>query len=778
MKKQNLIRFLLCTILSVAMLATMGLSVAAAPADGEVVDNDTVGGEGTDVEAPAGYVPEEGYEVAASSGGITMYYEADEARFYLRDDATGKEWHSTANIKGDKVSKGLVKTVVRSQMIISYISEAEKSTLEYARELNTQSDCVGETIEGVRDCVEVKKIDNGIEVTYVFPAIGATIPTQYKLVDGKFYASVLVDQIKEEGVKNENGTVDNFMIVDINLLPAFGAGNWAEEGSLFVPDGSGALIDFNSCLQDYIYKGMVYGSELSIVPEERITYTESVHLPVFGTIVNGETDNALMGVISKGDMTSSITVINGSEKCGFNAVSPIFHYRVMQNQYNLFNKRRVNDISKPTNTAPTYEVCYSVLAEDKANYVGMAAEYRNYLIANKGLKVQVTKPTFHLNAVGAFEQPASFLGLIPYTESVSLTTYEQAKEILESLKAAGITDVTLRYTGWSNDGIENVTIPKAAKPLGVLGGKKGLKALQDYTAEAGVAFYPEVDLITFQKNGAGVNVNKHAIRSVFGKTIHRAKYMLSAYVTELGSAVTVLLSPEQFATVGGRYLTSLKDNGFKAINLSTMGDYCYANFYEKNQQYRSKFGESVDAMLKSYNEAGIEMAFNNANAYVLPYASLVTDVPTHSSGYDLFSRDIPFYQAVLHGYVPYTTKALAQTADPEAAYLAAVETGTELSYIGIYEESSVLFDTAYDYMYGSNYKLWQEKAAAQYAKYMPLLKKICKATVVAHEQVEGYDAYLTKYSDGTQVVVNYEDEAITVGGKEIKARDWEEVTVG
>ena len=61
---------------------------------------------------------------------------------------------------------------------------------------------------------------------------------------------------------------------------------------------------------------------------------------------------------------------------------------------------------------------------------------------------------------------------------------------------------------------------------------------------------------------------------------------------------------------------------------------------------------------------------------------------------------------------------------------------------------------------------------------MPLLKKICKATIVAHEQVEGYDAYLTKYSDGTQVVVNYEDEAITVGGKEIKARDWEEVTVG
>ena len=157
MKKQNLIRFLLCMILSVAMLATMGLSVAAEPVDGAVVDNDPAldgeGMEGTEPSEPVGYVPEEGYKAIASSGGITMYYEAEDANFYLRNDETGKEWHSTFEtmIKDDKLSKGLVKTVTRSQMVISYISEAEKSTLEYARELNTRSDCIGESIEGVRD---------------------------------------------------------------------------------------------------------------------------------------------------------------------------------------------------------------------------------------------------------------------------------------------------------------------------------------------------------------------------------------------------------------------------------------------------------------------------------------------------------------------------------------------------------------------------------------------------------------------------------------------------
>ena len=342
MKKNNMIRFLLCMILSVAMLATMGLSVAAAPEDGSVVDNDpSIGGEGTEgvegtepTEPEAEeYVPADGYEKVVSSGGITMYYEGADAHFYLRDDESGKEWHSTAEIKGDGVSKGLIKTVIRSQIIISYISESEKSTLEYARELNSQSDCIGESIEGVRDCVEVDLYPNkenpiGIEVKYSFPAIGATVPVRYTLVDGKLHAAVVLvgddgkPGIKEDGVVNSNGTKDKFMIVDINLLPAFGAGSTGKKkveerdtGYLFVPDGSGALIDFSSNLLDASYKGMVYGDDMSIVPEERMTYTESVRLPVFGTaITTGGMQEAMMGIITKGDMTSSISVINSHEK--------------------------------------------------------------------------------------------------------------------------------------------------------------------------------------------------------------------------------------------------------------------------------------------------------------------------------------------------------------------------------------------------------------------------------------------------------------------------------
>ncbi len=768
MKKTKYIRFLLCMILSVALLLSVSGSVAAQPQEGVVVDEET-----TDSATTIGDIELVGYELVGQSGDLKMFANRENGYFYLENTVTGKQWHSVPiDVEYDEVSKGAsTRGTVRSQLIISYINRSEMDTVEYAQEANSNSDCVEEG--GLT--VDFDAVQNGIRVEYMFPSVGITVPVEYKLKDGNFYASVLVKEITEQPVDGFE-----YLLVDVTLLPAFGAGNWATDGYLLVPDGCGALVKFNNGIQlSSNYKSMIYGSDMSIVPETQVTYTENIRLPVFGTVIGND---ALMGIVSVGDATSSVTLINGNARCGYNAISSVFHYRVMQAQYNLFNKRKINMLAEPEYGMDTYEVRYTALAGDDADYVGIAAKYREYLVAEKGLTKQAAAPTFHVDAVGAFEQKATFLGVIPYTERVALTTFDECQEMLEDLKAAGLTDLSLRYIGWSNNGIENVKLPKAATPLKVLGGKSDLASLQTYTATAGIDFYPEADLMSFQKNGNGITIRKNSIRSVFGKTMYQTKFMLSTYVTQLGTQVTALLSPEKLSFVGNRYLTSLKQQNFGAVSLSTMGEYCYSNFYEKNEQYRSQFPSFVEETLKPYKEAGVKLSFDGGNAYVLPYASLITNVPTHSSGYDIFAEDVPFYQAVLHGYIPYTTESLTQTADPEAAYLAAVETGTELAYIGIHEQASELFDTAYNNLYGSTYTLWMETAAKQYKEYMPLLEKVYNKTIVDHQKIAD-NVYLTEYEGGTQVIVNYNAEAVTVQGAEIPAKSftdeikWEGVTV-
>ncbi len=765
MKKKKYLKFLLCMLLSVAMLLCMSGGVIAEEGDDWYAEEEEITDEEiTDEESVMGEPDLSAFVQVAQDGNLVMYANSENGYFYLENTATGKQWHSVpVDLEYDEVSKGgATRGTVGSQMIISYVNREEMATVEYAQEAYSSSDSLD------YGGVTTTTIDNGIRVEYLFSAVGITVPVTYTVEDGDFYARILTDEIKEEAVDGQH-----YCLIDVTMLPVMGAGNWATDGFLFVPDGSGALVDFNNgVVQDAAYKSLVYGADMSVAEERQVTYTESIRLPVFGTIIG---EDVLMGIITEGDAASSITVVNGNERCGYNAVSSVFHYRVMQAQYNLFNKRNINQVAEPEYGLDSFTVRYTALDGDKADYIGMATEYREYL----GLTKRGTTPTFHLETVGAFEQAATFLGIIPYTDRVSLTTYDQAQTILEDLQAAGMTELSLKYTGWSNNGLENKKIPKAANALSVLGGKKSFTALQNYTALEGITLYADADLLQFQKNGNGVSKNKSAVRNVFGKVILQAKYMLSTYVTVLGSQNTAFLSPEQLSTVGERYLKSLQSNNMTAVSLSTLGEYCYSNFYEKNEQYRSTFPQKVQALLQQYADAGVSMSFSGGNAYVLPYASLITDVPLHSSGYDIFCEDVPFYQAVLHGYIPYTTESLPQTGDPENSYLAAVETGTELSYIGIYEDAAKLVDTDYNYLYGSTWSLWKDEAAAQYAEYMPLLNKIYDKAIVGHRALAD-NVYVTEYEGGVQVAVNYTEADVTVQGQTIPAKSfcegtWEEV---
>ena len=555
-------------------------------------------------------------------------------------------------------------------------------------------------------------------------------------------------------------------MASLRVLPAFGAGNWEDEGYLLLPDGSGTLIHFNNQkTMATEYREPIYGANKLVSPESVSTKLETLRVPVFGTR-NGE--EALMGIITEGDAVADITFMSGNATCAYNAVSSIYNYRSLSTQYNMYNKRRVAILTDVATDLEAYRVRYYPLSGEDATYIGMANKYREYLIAEKGFKKRDTAPSLHVDFQGMYETPASILGVIPYTKQVPLTTYAQAQTIVEDLRAAGITSISATSTGWSNNGLTNVKIPKAATPLSVLGKAKGFNALQTSMTEFGYGFAPSTDLLSFQKSGNGVAENKHAIRSHFDKVIKQQQYMLSVYITKLGGTKTAHLSSDKLVDVADRYLVSMNKLGLKEIDLGNIGDYCYSNDYTKNTITRTQFTEDIVKVLKKYDEAGIKVTVSGGNAYVLPYVDVVTDVPTHSSGYDLFDEDVPFFQAILHGYVPYTTVSVPQSGNPEFTYLSAVESGTELNYIGIYEDAGELFDTPYNHLYSSTWTLWKDAAAEQYKAYQPLLESVKDKTMKNH-YCAAERVYVTQYEGGVTVAVNYTAQPVTVDGHEVPA---------
>jgi len=690
---------------------------------------------------PAETMPESALVI--EKGGLSLRIDPATGLFELQNTQTGKIWYSTPpDADDDMQTKGMQRMKMRSQMMVEYIFKSDESKSEFPQTANSQIDCIDE------NGITVNRIENGFRVLYRFPTLGITVPVAYTLRSEYLSAAIEISGIVEDG---------ETMLTAVHLLPVFGAGNWESEGYLFVPDGSGALVYFNNqVMMKNEYNSMVYGEELAVPAQTKSINTQTVRLPIFGTVTGGD---ALMGIITEGDGTSSISVINGNERCGYNAVSSKMHFRMLATQYSNTTKRTAGKVSRTSYVKEKYEVRYYPLSGETASYAGMAGAYRNYLIQEKGLVKQIAKPAFHVDLMGAAQVEASFLG-IPYQK-------------LESLTTGGIDSLSVRYRGWSHDGLVNNKIPKKASPLGLLGGVKGFSKLNEYINSLDYMLYPDVDLLTFRTGGNGVSKNSDSARTVFRQPAYLYSYMLSVFAQTPNTDFSRLLTPGKLPDVAAGYLSSAKKNGLTSLSLSTLGNLHYSNLNPEKQDYRSTFIDSCETALKPYREAGISLSFDSGNAYVLPFANLIVNAPVSSSRYDIFDRDVPFYQMVLHGYVPYTTAPIAQSSNPDTVWLAAVETGSEPLYTGMSSDSVLLRDTKYNDLYSSTWSLWAENAAERYKAYAPLMQKIHDATIVAHEELSE-NVYLTTYENGICVVVNYGDELVKIKGQTVPARGYAE----
>ena len=159
---------------------------------------------------------------------------------------------------------------------------------------------------------------------------------------------------------------------------------------------------------------------------------------------------------------------------------------------------------------------------------------------------------------------------------------------------------------------------------------------------------------------------------------------------------------------------------------------------------------------------------DGANAYVLPYASQVTNVPVYSSGFNLTDFDIPFYQMVIHGYVPYSTKPINASSNTGETFMLALASGSGIHYDMVYEDAAILKDTEYDELYYTNYEGWVDMASKQYSYAQQILSGVADMTISKYEVSEDGNVLTTTYSkDGKDVVVevNKSAETASVDGK-------------
>ena len=663
-------------------------------------------------------------------------------------------WSSPIGATRDRIATPLLVNELRSSNILRYGIPEKRSNNSVLR-------------SGTDDCkMTITDLENGIRIEYNYEKAGFKFPVEYTLEDDHLKASLKVSEIEESNPSN--------IVTEMTVLNSFGAAPETEDGYFVIPDGSGALVRFNNekTMDTNAYTQRVYGNDITAVPTSKGSVTEQIYLPVYGIV---KEDNAMLVIASKGDSNAYLSAqVSKQSNSTYNLCSFTFMLRGTDTFYMSGNTSdKLTVFESGGIKSDDIELLYYPISKEGASYVDVAECYRNYLMNEAGVEVRAKADSapMYIDLYGGTEKKKPVLG-VPVTMKQSVTKYDEAVEIIKSLKQNGVDDMIVSYNNWTNDGIQN-KIDTGAKSSGTLGSKRDFNDLKNFLDSGNSALYPVSDNRDFYSGNGYYSFSSTAVR-VSGSYSRIISYDRAYGIPDGFKANMSLLSPSLFGEVFSEVASNYSDAGIKGVSIGNLTTSLYGDYGKKNI---SRFN-AMNILTENYKklDESLEngMLADSANAYALPYVSHITNVPLSSSRFDLFNEDIPFYQLVMHGVIPYSTTAINGDADSETLLLMATATGSNLDYDMLYEETSILKDTEYDIYYYANYANWIETAAAEYKLIQPILSNVSDSTITGYDVENDGKLVTTTYSNGTVVKVDFERKSIDFNGNKINLSDYDD----
>ena len=715
---------------------------------------------------------------AADRGYSWLAMENERLAFYVNEggnigvyDKAGRVWFTSIPTEeereADETAKAINKVNLGSDYQLVFVDQNGAVSVK-------------NTLAGAVNDGNVRLVDTGegMKVWYYIEDTDVSFSVLYELTDDGFTVTVPFEDFKEhiqEGrTAADRGTVSYWGIRDISILPYFGAAGPEDEGYMLIPDGSGALIEFNNQKSSYgAYSQDVYGRDPVLVLERSLRTAKNVLMPVYGASFG---DHGFLAVAEKGGASASVNAMGAGTLTSYNNVYMTFRYRQsMSATRSVANSYGGNGILGSTvvvdngYSGEAYSLRYYLLEEDKADYVGMAQTYREYLIS-QGMekKEAASEASLYLTLYGGIEDTEYFLG-VPYKSVEKLTSYEETRQILSELKAGGVDKLTVRYSGWQKDGLE-ASIPTKVRFEKGLGGKPAYEELMEYAAREGIRVFPEVDFLNFYESGA-YSVNSDAIQAATHDPAWQYTYDLNT-----GNKNTEnrwrMLTPKKSREAFTRFMEQKDKLNTENFCLGALGSTLYSDFTARsNAIHRDDTLELWSGMVKEASEAFEGVMVDTGNIYAAMYADYVANVTSDSTGYNLADETVPFWQIVLHGYVSYGTEPINLSPDPEKALLKALETGSNPGFSLIYGDAIELVDTRYNFLYNAGWQGWKESIQEYYGEVEPVLNAVAGYEITGHERIAD-NAYRTDFGEAGSVYVNYGKKDVAADGVTIAAGGW------
>ena len=665
-----------------------------------------------------------GYQALVENDRFIVGVNTSNCFFCVADKALGEVFESNpSNWKTDKKATGSNKTKLQSQMVVTVL----RGETENTETVNSQ---VGSVSKG---SVKLQKVDDGLRILYTFKDYGITVPLYVTIAEDCFRVYVPADEIEET-------TADK--LLDVEIAPLLGATGTKDEGYILIPDGSGALIRFNNGkTKAGSYKAQVYGSDKTFAATVDNNTMLRAALPVLGMDCG---DYGLMAVATQGDAHAYVNAAVSGVTNSYNTMNFSFSVRA-KGEYTIgeenYNARTVNLYQQDKSTLGRYEVSYYPLPEGACDWMSMADAYGNLLLGDRTAEAE---SRVSLRFEGMIYKDKPFLG-IPVSTAIALTPYDSAAEILQVLADAGISAVA-EYQNWNNNTARNRM--GGVKASGTLGGSKAFSALLEKAERLDAPVYFTTNALSFSSENALIARFTDAATKLSSFPVELHTFSISTHKEDETIAHDYVIRADKAADKAADLLAAYGKLGAKA-SLGDAANLLYSDYTSKTGN-RSALKAAVTELLDG---AGATL-MSWPNAYALPYAAYVTDVPMHSSSLSLADEAVPFYARVLQGRVGFSGAAVNLADEPRTAFLYALESGGDLAFTLAAENTDELRFSDDSALYAIRFEDWKETIIA-----MQTELNVVRSGLGSLISREAAGKTVTLRHDGGVLVLNYDTAA-------------------
>lgn len=685
---------------------------------------------------------EEDYTLVGAVGDNELYYRKSDFTLKVKNLSNGNEWKSYIDEEDyiHNADKGRTENASSIRKRLKKLFEI--SYADFASNTNSSASL----IEDSSATHIIHKLENGFAIEATF-GVGISITVEFWLDEDGLNVRIPKDKIKEN---------DKYSLISTSVLPMFGSTNdFVENGFILFPDACGAIYNIKPITdrQSPITTDVYFPRDfnLDVIEDNNQQGIKNAIMPFFGIARN---HNGFVGYISEGEMNGYITLSPSGSVFNVNRIEPVVNYRKTYTYINAAGKE-VTEIESDI-SANDFVVHYSFITaqEEKAvSYSDMANTLRSYLDkSGKLVKAESVKKEGVSSTIQAIMSVKTESMLGEFLQV--MTSCADLKNMVEGLEDNVRENLRLMLLGWQSSGYN--LYPSTGK-AGSIG---DIKALSKYLTENGVDSYLVDDLVfattdskDFEKQSDAVyNEIKVPVTNSTGQQYIRNPY-------------------KEYSKYVKNSLPYYEKNSVYGVGFDKVGWYVFDDAQERFELDRLDTSIIYRAMLDETHKTGLKTAVQRGNAYVLSSTDYIYDVPEKGTGHTLF-EEIPFYQLVVHGYIPYSLDTPGNMAvDYTVEKLRWIETGAEPTFLLTQEMSEKFKDTRVENAFSTEFTNWIDDVVSITKEFNDNLAFTGNCIIKEHQKLQD-NVYKVTYSNGNKVYVNYSQNEVTVDNVTIAAKNY------